>query len=150
VIELRHADPSDVEFLVSMFLATLRESISAARGKWDEALERKQFEQQLQLKHTEIVQCDGIDVGFFMVIPLVNEVELHTLCIGQKYQCRGIGSEVTHRIVRGAIQRKLGVVLSVLKVNVRARVLYERLGFAIVGESEHHHRLRHGTNKFAE
>ncbi len=142
VIELRNADASDVEFLASIFLATMRESISAARGKWDEMLERKQFNQQLQLEHAEIVQCDGIDVGFVVVIPRAHEVELHSLCIAQKYQCRGIGSEVTNRIVRRAIQRKLDVVLSVLKANVRARVLYERLGVAIIDECKHHYRLR--------
>ena len=74
-----------------------------------------------------------------------NEVELHTLCIAPEHQSRGLGSHVTRALVADARSAGRGVTLSVLKTNERARRLYERLGFVIVKESTHHHRMRLGA-----
>jgi ribosomal protein S18 acetylase RimI-like enzyme len=149
VIVTRPASSSDAVFLDRTFLATLREAITSARGGWDEVRERSQFRAQLELGHTEIVQLNGIDVGFVMVTPFADRLELHTLCLIPQYQSKGIGREVTSRILRDAGTRNLDVVVSVLKVNVRARSFYERLGFALVDESEHHYRLHHAPSAVA-
>ena len=66
----------------------------------------------------------------------------HTRCIAPDYQSRGIGSYMTRWLVSEARASGRGIVLSVLKVNERARRLYERLGFVIVNESLHHHRMQ--------
>jgi len=141
-VTTRPADAADVDWLTEVFLGSLRQAITAARGAWDEARERVQFREQLDLASTRIIQLRGADIGFLLSPDHGDEVELHTLCITPEYQSRGIGSYITRGLVSDARASGRGVVLSVLKANERARKLYERLGFAIVNESVHHHRMR--------
>jgi RimJ/RimL family protein N-acetyltransferase len=45
-------------------------------------------------------------------------------------------------LIRDVLSHRRPVELGVFKINVRARRLYERLGFTVVGETETHHRMR--------
>ena len=141
-ITTRPAGAADIGWLTDVFLGSLREAITAARGAWDETREGVQFREQLDLTGTQIIQLRGTDIGFVMSRDRGDEVELHTLCIAPEYQSRGIGSYITRRLVSRARTSGRGVVLSVLKANERARKLYERLGFVVVDESIHHHHMR--------
>jgi len=141
-ITTRPADAGDVDWLTGVFLGSLRDAITAARGVWNETREGVQFREQLDLANTRIVQLCGDDIGFLMSADHGDEVELHTLCITPECQSRGIGSYITRGLVSDARVSGRGVVLSVLKANGRARTFYERLGFVIVNESIHHHRMR--------
>ena len=68
---------------------------------------------------------------------------IHTVCILPEHQTQGIGTRLVQRLfVRHAGER---FELSVLKVNVRARALWERLGFRTIAESEHHFRMKRGA-----
>jgi ribosomal protein S18 acetylase RimI-like enzyme len=116
--------------------------ITATRGVWNELREREQFVNQLSLNFTSIIHHDGAPVGFLTAIDHPQHVELHTLCIAPEYQSRGLGSTVSRQLIADARNQKRGVILSVLKSNPRARSLYERLGFALDGESAHHFYLR--------
>lgn len=138
----RPAESVDLEFLVNAFMRAGREMITASRGFWGETRERQQFERQLHLSCTRIIQNKDTDVGFVTAVMRGKDVELHTICVLPEYQNRGIGSWVTNEVIRTAIESGRGIVLSVLKGNKNARLFYERLGFAVVGSSEHHHRMR--------
>ena len=141
-VTTRPADADDVGWLTDVFLRSLREAITAARGAWEEARERVQFREQLDLASIRIIQLRGADVGFLMARDHGADVQLHTLCVAPEYQSGGIGSSITRGLVRDARASGRSVVLSVLKANERARRLYERLGFVIVNESTHHHQMR--------
>ena len=121
----------------------MADSITASRGRWDEDRERAQFESQLNLQATRVLQADGHDVGFVMCVERDGVLELHTLCIVPEHQGRGIGSQVTAAVVARGVAAGQDVVLAVLKSNPRAEALYRRLGFAVVSESEHHRRLKY-------
>ena len=140
---LRPATYDDLGFLTNVFLQALRAAVEAARGGWDEARERDQFEKQLSLETTHVIRVGEQEVGFLTVVPRSNEVELHTLCVLPRFQGCGIGGAVTQQILHSALATETPVALSVLKANPRARALYERLGFCAVAESEHHIRLVH-------
>jgi ribosomal protein S18 acetylase RimI-like enzyme len=136
------ATDRDVTFLVDVFVGAMRVHIAAARGSWDESRERRQFLQQLQVQHTELIRCDGADVGFLTVIDRGQDVELHTLCIAPEYQGQGLGTGVTRQLLDECHGRGRGVVLSVLKANTRARALYDRVGFVVTEETLDHYRMR--------
>jgi ribosomal protein S18 acetylase RimI-like enzyme len=142
-IGYRPAQIDDLRFLCDSFVRSMRESIAACRGRWDEARERAQFEQQLELAATQIIQVGGVDVGFVMLVHRSDSLQLHTLCVAPEHQGRGIGSLVTMDVAREGLAAGRGVVLSVLKVNRRAHALYERLGFEVVSASEHHLHMRY-------
>jgi len=120
----------------------MRDHIAAARGYWDEARERSQFLEQLQLQHTQVVESEGASVGFFMAFDLGEDFELHTLCIAPEHQRKGLGTAITRQLMDEAHTRKQSIVLSVLKVNTAARSFYNRLGFVVTEESAHHYRMR--------
>jgi ribosomal protein S18 acetylase RimI-like enzyme len=142
VLTTRQATDEDLAFLVDVFLRTMRVHITAARGFWDEAKERSQFQQQLRLESTRIILRDGVDVGFLMTAPCGRDTELHTICVTPEYQRRGIGTTITQQVIDEARLQKRGVVLSVLKGNTAARSLYERLGFVVSDELPRHYRMR--------
>jgi ribosomal protein S18 acetylase RimI-like enzyme len=141
-VSSRPATPQDTAFLADCFLQAMVDSITASRGRWDDARERSQFEQQLVLAGTRVIQLDGVDVGFIMCIDQPTALQIHTLCVVPGYQGRGIGSHITTRVVSDELQTGRDVVLSVLKTNVRAEALYRRLGFAVVNETEHHRHMK--------
>jgi len=55
-----------------------------------------------------------------------------------EFQGRGIGSDLILRELAHAKALGKPLRLQVLRANDRARALYERLGFRVVGETEHH------------
>ena len=141
-ITSRSAGPEDVPFLADCFLRSMRESVAASRGQWAEAREQVQFEHQLDLQSTRIIQTSDGDVGFLMLGHQHMAIQLHTLCIAPEWQGRGIGSQVTIGVIDLGRQTGRDVVLSVLKTNARAEALYRRLGFMVVGETEHHRHMK--------
>jgi ribosomal protein S18 acetylase RimI-like enzyme len=141
-MKTRDATTADIDFLTDVFLRAMRPYITAARGSWDQVKEERQFREQLQLDPTRII-LDGRDsVGFFMTRDLDCDLELHTLCILLEYQRRGIGTAVIRQILAEAHESERGVVLSVLKANIGARLLYQRFGFVVIGETAYHYRMR--------
>jgi ribosomal protein S18 acetylase RimI-like enzyme len=58
--------------------------------------------------------------------------------VAPEHQGKGIGTRLISEVLQDAHSRGLAVRLRVLKVNPAQR-LYERLGFAVVGETETHH-----------
>jgi ribosomal protein S18 acetylase RimI-like enzyme len=137
----RPAGEGDLHFLEDVFLQAMRVHIEAARGGWNEANERKQFREQLQLCHTCVIEYGGAPAGFFMKFERGQYVELHTLCIVPEHQRRGIGSAVMDQILDDAKQKGQQVRLSVLKPNIAARRLYERLGFRVTEETPFHYQM---------
>ena len=142
MVTTRQATDDDPPFLADVFLRSMRVPVTSARGFWDEAKERTQFREQLQLPHTVIIEYKGVSVGFLMTLERGKDIELHTLCITPEHQGQGLASAVTRQLLDDARGRTCGVVLSVLKGNSAARFLYERFGFAVIGESVHHYHMR--------
>jgi ribosomal protein S18 acetylase RimI-like enzyme len=120
----------------------MRESITACRGAWDERRERDQFERQLNDGESWIVVLEKRAVGFFTLAASAERIMLNTLCVAPVHQGAGIGTKVLNHLQAQADARRVPLELSVLRVNVRARALYERMGFAVASESEHHVHMR--------
>ena len=143
MLTTRRATDDDLAFLADLFLRAMRTHIMTARGFWDQARERNQFLEQLQLHETQIIEYDSKDVGFLMTLERGHDIELHTLCIAPEYQRRGFGTVITRRFLTDAKACERGAILSVLKANTAARSLYERLGFVVIEESGHHQLMRY-------
>jgi ribosomal protein S18 acetylase RimI-like enzyme len=141
------AGPADVPFLTHCFLRSMEASITACRGHWDESHEGAQFQSQLDLQSTRVIQENGVDVGFLMVVRQPSAFELHTLCIAPERQGHGVGSHVTREVITQGVRAGCDVILSVLKVNGRAEALYRRLGFVAMGNTEHHRRMKYEVRR---
>ena len=146
-VKTRPAKLQDIDMLAEMFLAAMREAITSARGYWDLAREHAQFRQQLEIDGARVLSLENVDVGFVVTRRVaVGTVKIHTLCVAQSAQGRGIGAWVMRDLMRDAEASAATLELSVLRANPRARTFYERLGFVEVGQSLHHTRMQWPQN----
>jgi ribosomal protein S18 acetylase RimI-like enzyme len=139
---LRPATLDEVEELFSIHQAALGEYIAATWG-WDEAWQRDFFRKGFTLYIRSVIEVGGRSIGFLDVTEREEGVYLQNIELAPEYQNRGIGTEIIQRLIARARARRGIVRLQVLRVNARAKALYERLGFEDVGETETHFLMQH-------
>jgi ribosomal protein S18 acetylase RimI-like enzyme len=136
-LALRPSSLEDIDALFAIHRAAMREYVSQAYGPWDDAWQAQFFRDHFDIDVRKVILFDGAMAGFFDVIDRGDELFVSELVIEPLYQRRGIGSELLRRTQAAAARRALPVRLQVLRVNP-AKALYERLGFEVYGELEHH------------
>ena len=107
---------------------------------WDEADQRQRFVHAFNPARMHIVhQGDEEEqVGAIAVEHRERELYLASIEVLPSHQGKGIGTALLQSVIAQAEQENVPVTLQVLKVNP-ARRLYERLGFATIGETETHY-----------
>jgi len=140
-VELRQATVADTKFFWDVFRVSMKDYITQTRGEWNEQREESQFRHQLHLSAAQAILSKNLEVGFIMAPIQDNARWIHTICIVPEHQNRGIGTEVIRSIIAETETGEMPLYLSVLKVNP-ARRLYERLGFVVIEETEHHFRMK--------
>jgi ribosomal protein S18 acetylase RimI-like enzyme len=133
---------ADVDRLFSIHRAALGSYVEATWG-WDEAWQADYFREHFDTSIRRVICYADNDIGFLDVVTRPDAVVLQNIEIHPQYQGRGIGSELIGRILTSAKNHGVPVRLQVLKVNSRARSLYERLGFVLIGETETHFEMEH-------
>jgi ribosomal protein S18 acetylase RimI-like enzyme len=139
---LRRASDSDKPFLYALHCATMREPIDKTWG-WDESWQRNDFESRFDDCDVSIIEAAGKDAGSLWIESVPDLIYIANIQILPELQGRGIGTSVLRGLLRDAAARRLPVELSVLKVNPRARRLYERLGFGVIDQRDPFIRMRH-------
>lgn len=145
-ITVRPATAGDQPFLERTFLASMQAAITAARGRWNEEHEVRQFREQLDLRSTHVIEVADSSVGFYTLRLCPSEAELHTICVRPRHQNQGVGTFIIQELLALVRAQDIPLALSVLKANRRALALYKRLGFQAVGETQHHTRLCLGSS----
>ncbi|MCU1279165.1 MAG: uncharacterized protein JWM53_2711 [bacterium] len=140
---LRPAGEADFDFLYDLHEVTMRDYVHAIWG-WNDAFQRDLFKKSFGDKPRSIVIVGGVDSGVVCIESRADDVYLHTIEVHPRVQRRGIGAALVRSVIEQAAARRVPAALRVFKVNVGARRLYQRLGFAIVGESETHYDMRYG------
>jgi GNAT superfamily N-acetyltransferase len=139
-VDLRPATSHDYDFAFRVHCAAMRPSVEPAFG-WDEAFQARYFRLHFDPAQHEIIRFEGGDVGIFSVEEQEESLFLALLAILPRYQKLGIGTTLIRSLQRKARERGLPVTLRVLRTNHRARALYERLGFALTGETDTHYHM---------
>lgn len=114
LIERRPATDADVAFLDATY---------PARG---------------ELELTDVIRCDGVDVGFVVVEDHGDLWWIEMIAIAPAHRGKGIGTAVLEELIEDA---PVPLQLSVLRANPRARALYERLGFQVISEDDERLRM---------
>jgi ribosomal protein S18 acetylase RimI-like enzyme len=140
---LRPATDDDFDFLYDLHKVTMQEYVQATWG-WDEEFQRDIFRKSFNHPPLTIVIVDGQANGAVVMESRVGDEYLRSIEIHPRVQRRGIGAALVREVVARAEARRVPAVLRVIKVNVGARRLYQRLGFVVVGESETHYDMRCG------
>ncbi len=136
-ISLRPATQEDYDFLWWLHCATLRPCIEETWG-WDEQWQAQHFRDRFDPTACQIIEDGGAPIGCISVERREDGIFLSVIEITPDRQDQGIGTELVRALLDEADSRGVPVELQVLKVNP-ARSLYERLGFAVIGETETHY-----------
>jgi RimJ/RimL family protein N-acetyltransferase len=148
-ISLRPATDEDYDFLWWLHCATLRSYVEQTWG-WDEHWQAEYFRDRFDPTTLEIIESDGAPIGCISVerredCPSTGSgpcIFLGLIEVAPDHQNRGIGTKLIRALLDEADRRSVPVELRVIKANHPARRLYERLGFAVVGETETHYLMR--------
>jgi ribosomal protein S18 acetylase RimI-like enzyme len=139
-ISLRPATQEDYEFLWWLHCNTIRPYVEQTWG-WDEAWQLQYFQERFNLGKREIIEAGGVPIGCISVECHEDHIFLALIEIASDYQGQGIGTELIQDLLDEADGRGVPIELRVLRVNP-ARRLYERLGFAVVQETDTRYIMR--------
>ncbi len=137
---LRPSTAEDSELIYSIKKNALGEYIKLTWG-WDEKLQRKMHEKEMLSENINIIIFENKEIGTVGRILKENEIIICRLYILDKFQSYGIGSDIVKNIIKENPDKTIR--LGVLKVNMRARKLYEKLGFIVYGEENEHFRMKY-------
>ncbi len=136
-IQNRPATELDKEYLRALHKGCYQDIVTRQFGAWDDAVQRKFFEEKWIPEKFQIVELDGKNVGMISVLKKDDHVFLSEIQIEPVLQGRGYGTHILEHILSEAKKSETRVRLQVLKLN-RAVNLYLRLGFVKVGETDTH------------
>jgi GNAT superfamily N-acetyltransferase len=134
----RPSTPADRTFLRNLHHAVYRDVVVRQFGSWDERAQDEWFEKGLAEAVMSIVEEAGVPVGAIGLNTAPDCLHLVELQILPQWQNRGLGSTLVDRQLSEARARGVPIRLRVLREN-RARLLYERKGFAVTGETDTHY-----------
>jgi GNAT superfamily N-acetyltransferase len=136
-LTLRKATSNDYEFAFHAKKSAFKKYVEKVWG-WDEEKQRLLHERRFQAQDFRVINLAGKDVGIMAVVVASDSVTVNQLFLLPEYQDKGIGRQCMLVIMEEARKQKLSIHLSGLKVNPRALVFYERLGFTHTGETDTH------------
>jgi len=140
---VRPATEHDITFLTDVVVVATR-----AQGRWpedvDEASYREGFAQwtaeqvrgEVAGSETSVIEIEGERAGRLRVVRAPDHMELAGIQLLPAHQGHGIGTHLVEQFLVETHRAGVPARLSVEKDNPRALALYERLGFAAIGETE--------------
>jgi ribosomal protein S18 acetylase RimI-like enzyme len=133
---LRQATMDDYEFLYNLHALALRPYVERLWG-WEESWQREYFERKFDPQKRKVIQVEGQDAGVLVIQQSNRQTYIELIELLPEFQGHGVGTAIISDICSQAKRRSEVVMLHVLKSNIPARRLYERLGFEIVQEEEY-------------
>lgn len=145
-LTLRPVQPTDEPLLFELYAGTRTDELAA--WGWDAAQRdlflKLQFNGQQQhyrshFAHADhsIVELDGQPIGRLLVTRDEQEIHLADIMIQPALRGSGIGTTLIRQLLAEAARSHRPLRLHVLRTNPALR-LYQRLGFAIVGDTDTH------------
>lgn len=111
-------------------------------GPWDQKLQDDFFEDSWSRPETQVIALGNTLCGYFCVVEQLEGPFVYELVIGPEFQGMGIGSLLLKQLQQKAGAQNKPVNLEVLHKNLRAKALYEKLGFIVTSQSETHFQMR--------
>jgi len=135
---LRIATNNDCDYLYSLLTITMKQYYIETYGEWNDKVEHAYFDKSFKDNKYQIISYKGHDVGCLVIKYNQDEIFIIEFQILPKYQNKGIGSMVLKNIIKESEKLKFPIKLEVLKSNVKAQKLYQRMYFIKSGESKSH------------
>ena len=147
---LRPATDGDLDFLFELHEASLREYVEATWGVWDEEDQRGRYLTTFRdAGYSRVIVVDGEDAGVLRRQPDTAEFArefglgegersnfIELLEIAPAFRGRGLGTAIIWDLQGEAAAASRPLTLTVLRVNPRAKALFERLAFRVTSEQD--------------
>jgi GNAT superfamily N-acetyltransferase len=137
-VALTSCTPADKEFAFTVTEAAMRVYVEQAFGPWDPNDQRRRFDEVFNAATYQRIMVDEVPAGILVVEDRPAEILLARIFLLPAFQRRGIGSALIKELIDRAGADRKPLRLRVLRVNVAARRLYERLGFVLTGSTAVH------------
>ena len=141
---VRLSEQADLDTLFPIYCEVMRDYVTQTYGAWDEAAQRRAYFEGFPVGRAQVI-LHGYDIaGAIDCQRHRDRWTINNIEIAPEFQNLGIGTWLITRLLQQAHGDGVPVDLEVLKVNVGARRLYDRLGFAVTGETDTHWQMRDG------
>ncbi len=122
----------------------MREVIEKTWG-WDDAWQRRDFDRRFDECNVSLIEFKGRPAGGLLLEWKPDSIYIHELQVLPEYQAQGLGTAVMRQVIEQAASRGIAVTLSVVPANLRAKQLYERLGFEVTSFEAPFFRMRYDS-----
>ena len=136
----RFGGSEDMDLLFEINRAAHEDHVRANFGAWDEEYQRRSFWQSTDPAAHQLLYSGSEPVGFWCVLRDESQIYLQRLSLLPAFQNRGLGSALVRELIAEARASGRVLRLQVFLTN-RARRLYERLGFRIIGATDTHYHM---------
>jgi GNAT superfamily N-acetyltransferase len=143
-IEFRISIASDIETLVSIRIASMKESLENI-GRFDPQRARERLVENFRPEDTTLVIADGKVIGFYATLQQEHALKLEHFYIDPAYQGQGIGRVALDRVKGKAQENSQEIILLALKGS-KANLFYTRNGFIQYGEEAFDNLYRWNTS----
>ena len=137
---LRKANSGDFKLSYDIRKNALGDYVKQTWG-WDEAWQLKHHAEDFNPEILSIIEVNGEPAGCLEVYSENYNMIVSGLYIIDAYQNLNIGTRIMSAILEEAKLKNAKVKLQVLKVNFKAKTLYEKLGFKVYNETEQHFQM---------
>ena len=136
--EFREYLPGDYDWLYKLREQSYRDVVIEQFGEWDEFDQRKRYEEVWSPKLVTLVVSKGSRIGMFSCSVAEGDISLSEIQISPAHRGRGIGTSILQKLIDEARTSHSSLTLQVLLKNQRAILLYEKIGFKTIHESDTH------------
>ncbi|HEY3251062.1 MAG TPA: GNAT family N-acetyltransferase [Ignavibacteria bacterium] len=137
---LRPATLNDFSLSYEIRKNALGEYVAQTWG-WDDKWQLDYHKQDFNVNILQIIEVEGKPIGTLESYREDDYTVVSGLYIIDAYQNKNIGCRIMDDLVHQANSKGGAIKLQVLKVNVKAKNFYERLGFDIYDENETHYKM---------
>lgn len=141
--ELRDASEEDRSWLDQLRRAVYFDLMVETFGRFEEDRHQRHCEACWDQGNIQVVWVQQEPIGMLQVIECASTIELGEIQIGPEHQGKGIGSALLRDVIDRSRSAGKSLSLSVALKNLKARKLYERLGFSVSGRSNTHFHMRY-------
>ena len=134
-IALRVTTHQDTAFAWGLY-RDLMKPLTEELLDWNEPLQRRLIEQDMASGDASIIAVDGQAAGWILVRETDEQLNILQLYLLPGFQNKRIGTSIIRQLIDHSRATARALHLEVMKNN-RARLLYERLGFVVIDESEY-------------
>lgn len=141
MIEYRKATNKDFKLALQIKSRSIRIYIHAIWG-WDDNVQLDYHKKDFDPETIRIVlDALGNEIGLLDVRENGDIIYIKSILLDHSAQGKGIGTQILSEIIQQSNLSDKRIELQVYKINEKAKKLYERLGFRIIGETELHYQM---------